>query len=97
LTIPESTAESRVFQKSVSANRVDCNATDDREVLSISLTSQIPCLNNNIHTYEDGYDSDWQLGPFYDAGEQMPLQEVSDERVQQEPPEIALEVNLPNF
>jgi hypothetical protein len=75
------------------------------------ITSQIPHSNDNMSTYEDGYDSDGQLGPFYDAvanqkdddddddddEEQMPWHEVSDESVQQEPPKIAPEANLPNF
>ncbi len=75
------------------------------------ITSQIPYSNNNTSTYKDGFDVDGQLDPFYDAvakqkddddeefgeEEQIPLHEVNGESVQQEPPEIAPEANLPNF
>jgi hypothetical protein len=111
LTTSATTADSGAFQRSVSARRVEYDVTDDGVALSVPVTSQMPYSNNNTSTYEDGYDSDGQLGPFYDAvahqkddddeefdeEEQIPLHEVSDESVQQEPPEIVPEVNLPNF
>jgi hypothetical protein len=111
LTTSATTADSETFQRSVSARRVEYDVTDDGVVISVPVTSDIPNSNNNNGTYEDGYDSDGQLGPFYDAvlnekddddeefieEEQRPLNEVSDDSVQQEPHEIAPEANLPNF
>ena len=90
---------------------MEYDVLDNRVALSMPVTSQIPYSNNNMSTYEDGYDSDGQLGPFYDAvahqkddddeefdeEEQMPLHEISDDSVQQEPPEIVPEANLVNF
>jgi hypothetical protein len=84
---------------------------DDGVVLSVPVTSQIPYANNCRSTSEDGYDSDGQLGPFYDAvahekdddaedfdeEEQELLQEVSNESVEQQPPLIAPVADLPNF
>jgi hypothetical protein len=72
---------------------VEYDVMDDGVVLSVPVTSQIPYANNCRSTSEDGYDSDGQLGPFYDAvahekdddaedfdeEEQELLQEVSNE------------------
>jgi hypothetical protein len=111
LTTSATTADSETFQRSVSARRVEYDVTDDGVVISVPVTSDIPYSNNNNGTYEDGYDSNGQLGPFYDAvcnekddddeefieEEQRPLNEVSNDSVQQESHEIAPEANLPNF
>jgi hypothetical protein len=111
LTTSATTANSGAFQQSVSARRVEYDVMDDGVVLSMPVTSQIPYANNRGSTSEDGYDSDGQLGPFYDAvahekdddaedfdeEEQEPLQEVSNESVEQQPPLIATVADLPNF
>ncbi len=74
---------------------MEYDVADDGVVISMPVTSDIPYSNNNNGTYEDGYDLDGQLVPFYDAvlnekddddkefieEEQRPLNEVSNDSV----------------
>lgn len=48
--------------------RVEYDITDTGIMLSVPVTSEIPyAKNNNSNTYQEGYDSDGDVGPFFDA------------------------------
>lgn len=109
LTVSGTTAENGTLQKSVSARRAEYDVADNGVVLSMPIMSQTLYSNNNTSTYEEDYDSDGQLGPFYDVvqneldddndvfeeEEQIRSNEVNDELLQQNP-QLEQE-NLPNY
>ncbi len=69
LTLPSSTVQSRTDQRGASARRVQYDATDTAVMLSVPVTSEMSYSNkdNNSGTYQDGYVSDGEVGPFFDA------------------------------
>jgi hypothetical protein len=68
LTIPPTSVESQAFRQRLSAMRVEYDVTDTGIMLSVPVTSEIPyAKNNNCNTYQEGYDSDGEVGPFFDA------------------------------
>jgi hypothetical protein len=64
LSLPSTSVIDRTAQQ-VSARTVEYDATDTGVMLSI--TSKIPHAVNNNGTYHDGYDSDGEIGPLFDA------------------------------
>jgi hypothetical protein len=109
LTLPTTNLNSQ----NISIRRVEYDVTDAGVVLSMPVTTQIPNLgNSNNGTYHEGYDSDGELGPFFDAvanqkddddedyDEHETLHaagaEVSNEGIQEEMMET-VPTNLPEF
>jgi hypothetical protein len=66
LSLPSTSVIDRTAQQ-VSARTVEYDATDTGVMLSIPVTSKIPHAVNNNGTYHDGYDSDGEIGPLFDA------------------------------
>ena len=111
LTMPSNNAQSEAFQRNVSARRVEYEVSDTGVVLSVPISSQLPYSNNNNEqTYQDGYDSDGEIGPFFDAvafqlddedevfdeEEHAPAPETTNENQQQET-EVPPAASIPNF
>ncbi len=68
LTVPTTASNVVHFQEIVSLRRVEYGVTDSRIALSVPITSKIPYSNNtNNQTYQEGYDSDGETGPFLDV------------------------------
>ncbi len=72
LTMPTTASDAVWFQQSFSARRVEYDVTEDGVVLSVTIASQLLYSNNsNNQTYQEGYDSDAEIGPFLDAVRQQ--------------------------
>jgi hypothetical protein len=64
LTMPFTNTNSQ----NVGVRRVEYDVTGSGVVLSVPATTEAPCSNNNRNqTYQEGYDSDEEVGPFFDA------------------------------
>jgi hypothetical protein len=68
LTLPSSSAPSTQNEVRISARRVEYDTTSNGVLLSVPVTSDLPQANRaNCSQYQEGYDSDGEIGPFFDA------------------------------
>jgi hypothetical protein len=94
LTLPSSSAPSTQNEVRISARRVEYDTTSNGVLLSVPVTSDLPQANRaNCSQYQEGYDSDGEIGPFFDAIENQRYD--NDEIFNEEEPERA-EENIVN-